>query len=455
MPRYRIGATLLAALAATASLPVPADAATEPVRTGSFSIAPTDDAYVAAESPKLTSGTSTKILSSLWPRAHKTGYLKFQVSGIPDDATRVQARLELSSDRAQPALVRLHRVASSTWTEGALSASTAPAAGDVVAEAKPAPRATGLAFDVSRTVAQDGTYSFALSTGVAESTSSVFAKENVAGAPKLTVTWTAPGTYFGSNVSRKPGEDFTAAFNRVNSTFGGIKVVRLFNAGLPGAWPGLAAEMTDAPLVVSFKAPPGEVAAGRHDAFFAKWFASAPRDRQVWWSYWHEPEDDIEAGAYSAGEYRAAWARLDRLADAAGNPRLASTLILMCWSLEAGSGRTWTDYYAGAAVDVLGWDCYSRMHRAGQYKDPAALFGPAARISSAAGKPFAIAEFGSLLAVGDDGSRRAAWLRASGEWLRANRARFVTYFDAPGPEGDFRLNDKPSQEAWRSVVTTY
>ena len=48
---------------------------------------------------------------------------------------------------------------------------------------------------------------------------------------------------------------------------------------------------------------------------------------RTWWSFWHEPEDDIERGGFTAEQYRAAWAHLDALETAVHNKNLRSTLI--------------------------------------------------------------------------------------------------------------------------------
>ena len=74
--------------------------------------------------------------------------------------------------------------------------------------------------------------------------------------------------------------------------------------------------------------------------------AKAPTDARTWWSFWHEPEDNIEGGNFTAAQYRTAWRHVADLADAAHNQQLRATLILMCWSAEKGSHRDWRDYYA-------------------------------------------------------------------------------------------------------------
>jgi hypothetical protein len=243
------------------------------------------------------------------------------------------------------------------------------------------------------------------------------------------------------------------ALTAATTRYGKLEVVRVFYPGLPPAWPG-AAGTSGGPVVVSFKAAPRDVLSGSLDGRLSDWFATAPRDRQIIWTYFHEPEDDIANGAFSAADYRAAWAHLRQLANKANNPQLKSSLILMGWSLNKASGRNWKDYYPGSGViDILGWDTYNMAASKGQYGSADAILGPVANASKAEGKPWGIGELGSKLVAGDGGSGRAAWLRAMGAYARANGAVYVTYFDAP-VGGEFRLLDAPSQQAWRDVVAS-
>jgi hypothetical protein len=210
--------------------------------------------------------------------------------------------------------------------------------------------------------------------------------------------------------------------------------------------------MSGGPTVVSFKALPKDVLSGSLDGQLSSWFAGAPKDRPIFWTYFHEPEDDIARGSYTAADYRAAWQHLRALSLKANNPQLRSALILMNWSLFPQSGRNWKDYYPGAStIDVLGWDAYNLGGPKGRYDDAATVMGAVVAASKAAGKPWGIAELGSILISGDGGSGRAAWLKQMASYAQANGARWVTYFDAP-VGAEYRLVDAPSQQAWKSIV---
>ena len=258
---------------------------------------------------------------------------------------------------------------------------------------------------------------------------------------------------FGSTVFEQPGESYPEAFQRVRRTYGQPGVVRMFFPGMPWSWSSIQNSIGDTRALVSFKAPLNEIVAGQHDAFFRNWFANAPTDHVTRWSLWHEPEDDDERGALNPDTYRRAWAHLANLEHQANNERLRSTLILMCWTLERNSGRQWQDYYAGPdSIDLLGFDCYNAGHENAAYRAPADLLSDVVRVSNATGKPWGIAELGSIVVRGDDGSGRAQWLRGIANFARENGGRFVSYFDSDVGT-DYRLHDDPSRSAWRSVVT--
>jgi hypothetical protein len=279
------------------------------------------------------------------------------------------------------------------------------------------------------------------------------------GVPVLAVGWTTAAsptsgssTLIGETAGRRGSESQTQAVARATASYGKMSIFRAFNTGLPASWSTLNATYGGTPLVVSFKANPTDITSGKDDGFFRAWFASAPKDRIDYWSYYHEPEDNIAAGEFTAAAYRAAWVHLRSLANEAGNAKLKSALILMAYSLEKVAHRTWTDYYPGSAtIDVLVWDSYSTLSKPA-YLTPAQLFGPALSASTSAGKPFAIAEFGAVLAPGDNGANRAAWLTSCESFLKQNHAVFATYFDAIG-RGDWRLLDSPSVAAMHKAVT--
>ncbi len=264
---------------------------------------------------------------------------------------------------------------------------------------------------------------------------------------------TRAGTLFGMDVWQEGGQSYAQALTAVQGSYASLQEQRVFLPGDASTLPAWGSTRLDTtkPVVVSFKATPASILSGTYDAAYKAWFAAAPRDRDVYWVYFHEPEDEIAAGDFTAGDYRAAWSRLAGIADQAHNPRLHATLTLMAWTLNPASGRSWKDYYPGDdVIDVLAWDVYNLDAKKGVYADPATLFQPVIDASASVGKAWAVAEWGSLLVAGDDGTQRAAWITACGAFVKAHGALFATYFDAD-VNGDFKLRDPASQSALRAL----
>ena len=258
-------------------------------------------------------------------------------------------------------------------------------------------------------------------------------------------------TRFGATVQPGSGQNYREARVAADRKYGRMEVIRYFDPNLPNSWRDIRNDVGRHRVVISFNASPQAINSGRHDRLFRSWFAHAPESRVNWWSYNPEPESDVSGGQYTARQYRKAWRRLDGLAERAHNPRLKSTLALMCYTLNSTSHRNWRDYYVASAVNVLSWDCYNWGHKRGIYAHPSTSFDKVVRLSNRIGKPWAIAEVGSIKVGSDDGSRRAEWLKKVGRYADRHNARFATYFDVR-TAFDYRLRDRPSKRAWRRVV---
>lgn len=261
-------------------------------------------------------------------------------------------------------------------------------------------------------------------------------------------------TLFGSHVSTS-SLSAQESLAQVDAAFGRVPVVRVFDPGLPMAWSKPRTDVYDGrTMVMSFRPMPQEVLSGKHDAFFRKWFASAPEDRTIYWSYIHEPEPLIDSGRFTAAQYRAAWTRLENLADEACKPNMFSTLILTGWTAEPASGRDYRTYDAGKdVIDVLAWDPYNGATDKDRdyYESIEDFLAPAVRVSVQDGRPWGIAETGSRLVPGDPGQGRAAWLEDVGEYVIAHDGAFVTYFQSTRG-GNYRLDDPYSRAVWANFV---
>jgi len=252
------------------------------------------------------------------------------------------------------------------------------------------------------------------------------------------------------------GISISSAANLAQDTaqFGPMPVVRVYYPGLPGAnaWTtGLPAANHSA-VVVSFKAEPTAILSGADDATLTHFFDTAPTDHPVYYSYYHEPEDNIAAGEFTAADYKAAWARVVQLADAAHNPELHSTLILMSWDLNKASGRDWKSYLPGGGIiSTLGWDAYpagSATNTNPQPTAPADFMGPCIAASNSVGLPYGFAEFGLSTATG-----RPGWMNEVGAYLESSGALFATLFNGSPQYPTLQLSDSASQGVWKTFVS--
>jgi hypothetical protein len=151
-------------------------------------------------------------------------------------------------------------------------------------------------------------------------------------------------------------------------------------------------------------------------------------------------------------DYIAAFKRVRKVVRAAAKGK-----VKLLWSPYARSvpetpENALAAYFPGAAqVDLVGADAYN-FGNAGDltWSAPGDLFAEAyAAVQALAAKPFWIAETGSVAAGGD----RPGWVAALGA-LPAQMPKLaaVLWFDAKQAEGDFRLIDKPTLTAVKTLA---
>ena len=274
--------------------------------------------------------------------------------------------------------------------------------------------ATASGSTSSHTFAKAGTYQVQLTA-----TDNDGATANKVASVTVTEPAPAPETLFGFWAGADTsggGEGTRANYDRVKSYLGAPEVYRMFFSGSPGTnFVGSNADFGP-PVVASFKFAPQEVVTGQHDATLKAWFASIPADQQVWWSYFHEPENDIEAGAFTTAQYRAAWTHILNLAPKQEN--LHPTLILMRYTLSIPTRRT-VDWYVVPGLEVLCWDSYltGGLTMKQVIDDPAA-------VSERFGLDFAIGEISAK-----DPARIDQFVKDMMPAARAQDAKFVTWFE--------------------------
>lgn len=262
-------------------------------------------------------------------------------------------------------------------------------------------------------------------------------------------------TRFGISVSTS-SMNLPEAMEYQQDTFGRLPAVRIFDPAIPpdNAWERRRESLRRRLVVNSFRMPPQDVLAGVYDRELRRYFRTAPRKQPIMWSYIHEPEPMIDAGMFTARQYRRAFRRITNIAHRFCRGNLFPTMILTGWTADPDSDRDWRDYYAGRRyVSVVAWDPYnSATSRPIEYVAPRRLYRDVVRASRASRKPWGIAETGSMLVSGDDGQGRARWLRRMGRYFNRKGARFVTYFQSTH-DGDFELRDQPSISAWRTWIS--
>lgn len=264
----------------------------------------------------------------------------------------------------------------------------------------------------------------------------------------------AGGTLFGSTVQLRAGELWSQGITRVERVDGHLPVVRVYQT-IPQ--PSILGPLGGRSGIVSFRLPPAEVLSGTHDAAFRAFFAAAPKDHVTWWSYYHEADVAYQQGRIKdLAQFRAASTHVAELARASGNSRLRNAVILVDWTADPHSGLTVAQFMPRAdLVDVIGWDDYNGWYtQKGTYGDPTAMITMNRTASAKVGKPFAVAEFGSLV-VHRDSAGRAAWITRFSRAAGAQGARFVSYYDSDdyGRGADYRLLDRPSQQAFHAIVS--
>lgn len=241
----------------------------------------------------------------------------------------------------------------------------------------------------------------------------------------------------------------------LDKEFGTLNAVRVWDNEVPEAWSGARSQaLAGRTTIISFRPMPQDVLAGKYDDVLRTWFAQAPTNQVIYWSYIHEPEDLIAQGKFTADQYRRAWQRIAGFADQACKPNMHATLILMGWTASPASKLDWRTFYPGGdIIDVMAWDPYNGVHDPGRtyYASASSMFDAVVARSKEAGKPWAIAETGSRLIPGDTGAGRAAWLTEIGTYLRKNGAVFATYFQSTR-DADWELRDAPSQKAWATQI---
>lgn len=261
---------------------------------------------------------------------------------------------------------------------------------------------------------------------------------------------------WGSSYGAIQGETQSNAFTRVREAFGNHQIVRIFCSADP-VWPAFIS--VESVAQISFKMDAKDVLSGSKDAVLINFFNKLATTSIIYWTYFHEPEDDIRDGVFTAEEYRNAFDYIIDLQKKLNKPNLVPTLCLMTYSLDPASKRNWRDYLP-AKVELISWDGY---YRDTMGDDVSKIFGPAREVMKTVDLPWAVAETGvnKMKKSGQvnevmDKEKRKSLLAALAKDLSTIEPLpiFVEYFDSSpshdAPFSNWRISDDPDMiAAWK------
>jgi PKD repeat protein len=146
---------------------------------------PTDDAYVRSNFPNENTGGQTTIRTYRNGATETHSYLKFSVSGITGPVSSAKLRLWVSD--ASNTAGSIYALPDTTWSESTITWVNRPAAGPFIRKGGAASLGTWVDFDLTGTIAGDGTYSFVLKDG--SSDAAWYHSKEAANDPQLVVTF--------------------------------------------------------------------------------------------------------------------------------------------------------------------------------------------------------------------------------------------------------------------------
>lgn len=258
------------------------------------------------------------------------------------------------------------------------------------------------------------------------------------------------------------GEGDLTRFRKAQQELGPLTIRRSFDPSLPSSFKTSAAagdQSTGLHSFVSWKPPGGDhagAAAGKYDKQITAWARSVPRTG-VFATAWHEPENNMTADQYVAFE-RHVYTVVKK-----ANPTIRFGPVYMAYwwdpsqpSHYVGNAQAWWpgDGYA----DFAGLDWYGPQPAP---MTQSASFSTWYKTMSATGVPLYITEYGQGVQKtgrAADPARdtaRAQAITTDAAWITAHpEIRMWMYWEATGAQGDWRLKDAASQQAWRAVADT-
>jgi hypothetical protein len=474
---------LTAVLAGTAAVMVPNTAAA--AAGTSLAIEASDDSYTSSSRTSATFGADDKLAVGKLGTDAKTAFVKFTIPAGTDVRKAVLFLRPLSTPSGR---ITVSRIVDNAWTEAKLTSGNAPKFGLAVASVTPKAADTRVGFDLSHEVYGPGTYSFALTSSLANGVVRFQSAENVAGGgPELVVTTTANAPVV-TPPAVKPAPPVAAGDYRNCVT--GAKLVPSCGVLWGGAaggftslprdvehrnWEKLSGRtatifhtyhkgdatfptkaeiaMTNDPatprvLLLNWKIAYGstwaKVAAGeqdkRIDAFAARIKAYGKKTFLV---LHHEPENDVVARAGSgmqAKDYAAMYRYTIERLRAKGAANVVNVLAYMGnekWLAQS----WWKDLYPGNdVVDWIGLDSYVSVEKGyyhyGTFADlldrkpkGGGLGFYEWAVTKHPGKPIMVAEWGGYHRIGNNTDKSAVYHSVLPELLKRPAIKAIVHFD--------------------------
>ncbi|MDQ6873495.1 MAG: hypothetical protein M3042_00315, partial [Actinomycetota bacterium] len=207
----------------------------------------------------------------------------------------------------------------------------------------------------------------------------------------------------------------------------------------------------------SFDLPPADVAAGTDDGILRTFIASTPKN--IILTNYHEPEQEIEAGMFTAAIFRdsithlAGLVKAQNLADG-GTRRVSVVLMISTFTgFKARNPVTYwpTDATTGAnTADLISADAYALPHNTGtpccpigytdgiSWKSATTLLSPALKFAQAHRTAWGISEFAYLEDINNP-MHKAQAITDVVNYAKANGAVMCEYWDSVGGRADWQL----------------
>lgn len=225
-------------------------------------------------------------------------------------------------------------------------------------------------------------------------------------------------------------------------------------------------------VAVSSK-PPGtmdQISAGTYDSFFrAIATGLAGLATKGVYTFYHEPEDNIQNGEFSFAQFIAASTRVYSQMRPILQPAGWRTgICFMSWTVNPSSGRNLNNYLNTGLlnlVDVLAWDCYNDSGAGDggsawaltdpRLVSPSSLFGPCVTATTSRSKTPMIFETGCARRQADStGSERTQWWQSVAAYSSMQQFEAIMHYEMgqANSRSEWAIRDEPaSLAAFKSI----